>query len=326
MTTLRVGICSTAHVHAEVYRDALADLTGATLVGIADDDVDRGRTFADETGTPFREVDGLLEDSDAVVVCSPNATHGEWVERAAAAGVHVLCEKPLATSTADAVSIRDTCASAGVRLGVAMPLRFSPPLRRARSAIEDMDFQFVTGWNRGKMPGGWFVDPDRSGGGAVQDHTVHLVDLVRWFTGADVREVYAETTTAMHDIPVEDVNVLSMELQDGTPFTLDGSWSYPDSAPIWGDAGVELVGREEVVTVEHTAGTLRVNRDGADPPIQLVTYGADATTALVREFLDAVRADRPPAITGDDGVRVVAVVEAAYASVTRAEPMTVEYP
>lgn len=324
---MRVGVLSAAHLHAHAYADVLADLEGVTLAGVADDDADRGASFAGRHGTEHLSAATLLGRCDAALVCAPNAAHRDWVSRAADAGVDVLCEKPLATTSEDAVAMADRCDEAGVALGVAMPLRFSPPAERARRALADIgDLQFVVGWNRGRLPGDWFVDPERSGGGAVQDHTVHLLDLVRWMTGHEVREVHAETASRLHDVPVEDVNVLSMILEGGTPFTLDGSWSRPDGWHHWGDAGGELVGTDGVVAFEHTAQAFRLTSDDADPPARLVDWGTDANERMLREFVDAVGDGREPETTATDGIREVAVVEAAYESAATGEPATVSSP
>src|SRR5699024_3302326 len=107
---------------------------------------------------------------------------------------------------------------ADIRLGMAMPLRFSDPVRRAKCALEEDDvgtIHAITGTNRGQMPDSWFVEPNQSGGGAVTDHTPHIVDLVHHLTGERVTEVYAESGTRFHDLAVEDVNLLSMELDSG---------------------------------------------------------------------------------------------------------------
>lgn len=324
---MRVGLCSVAHLHAHAYAAVLADLPGATLAGVADADETRGREFARAHGTEFVPAEPLLDRCDAAIVCAPNARHRSWVERAVDAGVGILCEKPLATTTADAVAMAERCDAAGVPLGVAMPLRFSPPAVRARERLSEIgELQFVSGWNRGRMPGDWFVDPDAAGGGAVQDHTVHLVNLVRWLTGREVAEVHAEVASGLHAIDVEDVNVLSMALDDGTPFTLDGSWSRPDSWPNWGDAGAELVGTDGVIAFEHTAQTVRLTSEDGDPPVRAIDWGTDANEGLIRDFLEAVRTGGDPETTAVDGSREVAVVEAAYESARRERPVSVSRP
>jgi predicted dehydrogenase len=324
---LRVCLLSTAHGHAGAYADHLATFEDVAFVGVADEDVDRGRAFVADREVAYRGTDDLLDAADAAVVCSANARHEAWVERAAGAGLDVLCEKPLAPTVAGAERIADAVADAGVRAGVAMPLRFSEPARAARDALaagEVGALRSVAGTNRGQFPGGWFGDPEAAGGGAVQDHTVHVVDLVRWLTGERVAEVYAETASRLHDIEVEDVNVLSMELEDGTQFTLDGSWSRPDGFRTWGDATLELLGEEGRVSVDCFDQTLTRTRDGADPATDLVFWGTDADRGLLLDFLDAARADRPPETTVAEGRDAVAVVEAAYESAERGEPVAVE--
>lgn len=324
---VQVGILSTAHLHAEGYAAQLKALEGAAFAGVADDDAERGREFADAHDTAYRSVDELLETVDGVVVCSTNAAHREWVERAADAGVDVLSEKPLSPGVEDARTAVEACADAGVTLGVAMPLRFSEPARRARERLEAGDvgtLQAVVGTNRGQMPGGWFVDPEASGGGAAMDHTVHIVDLVHWLTGERVAEVYAELGTRFHDIPVEDVNVLSMELEDGTQFSLDGSWSRPEEWDFWGDATVSLVGTEATVDVDCFDQTLKHTSD-SDGGVRSVYWGTDPNAGLIEDFVDAVRSDRTPETTGEAGVAAVAVVEAVYESDERGEPVAVEY-
>lgn len=324
---MNVGLLSVAHLHAHAYGPILAGLDGVDLVGVADTDPERGAAFAATYDIAYRPAEDLLAACDAAIVCAPNTAHRDWIDRAAEAGVAVLSEKPLATTTADAAAIVDRCAAADVPLGVAMPLRFSPPVERARDALAEIgQLQFVVGWNRGRMPGGWFVDPEQAGGGAVQDHTVHILDLVRWMTDREVAEVHAETGTRLHDIPVEDVNVLSMALDDGTPVTLDGSWSRPDAWHNWGDAGAEIIGTEGVVSFEHTAQTIRVTNPAADPPMQLAAWGTDANERMLQAFIDAARTGRDPETTGVDGLREVAVVEAAYASAEAGAPVDVDYP
>lgn len=330
MNAVRIGILSTAHVHTAAYAAIVDEFTDVEFVGVADDDTGRGRSFAEEHGTEFVDADELLDSVDAALVCSENTAHSRWVERAARADVDVLCEKPLATTVDDAVAIRDLCRDSTVDIGVAMPLRFSEPAIRAKRQFEDGrigSLQLLAGTNRGQRPGSWFADPAKSGGGAAMDHTVHIVDLVHWLTGERVDEVYAQHDTRFESLDVEDVNVLSMELADGTAFTLDGSWSRPDEWDFWGDATLELVGTEGSIDVDCFDQTFTLTRDsGERSGISSVYWGSDPNVGLVRNFVDAVRNDRDPKITADEAVAAVAVVEAAYESAQSNEPVCVTYP
>ena len=328
--TVSVGVLSAAHTHVDDYAANLDERGDVEFAGIVDEDPERGRETAERHGAEYvADVDGFLERVDAGIVCSPNADHREWIERAAAADVDVLCEKPLATTVEDARAIVDRWRGSNVLVGVAMPLRFFESARRAKAALRAGrigSVRAVSGTNRGKMPGGWFSDPELSGGGAAMDHTVHIVDLVAYLTGETVTEVYAELETRLHDIPVEDVNVLSMELSDGTPFLLDGSWSKPDSWHTWGDATVELTGTDGTVAVDYTDQSIvHTPASGPDAGVNHVLHGTDTTEALIGDFVDAVRNDREPMTTPDEGLQAVAVVEAAYESAESGEPVTVDY-
>ncbi len=327
--TARIGICSTAHVNAEVYAALLAQHPDVDLVGLSDENPERARYRANAVGTTPLSPQEVVQRADGVFICSPTAAHGGLFDLAIEHGVGVLCEKPLATSAAEARDIRDKCADAGIVAGMAMPLRFSQPITTLKRAYERGDIgtlQAVAGTNRGRMPGGWFTDPDLAGGGAVMDHTDHIVDAVKWVTGVRVAEVYAEIGTRFYDVPVEDVNLLSMELTDGSTFVLDGSWSTPTENVFWGDARVELIGSADVMVADCFSQQYSHVRDtGQARGVKSVYWGADPNNALIRDFVTALAEGRDPRMTLSDSVETVAVMEAAYESVERGEPVEVEY-
>ena len=321
--TIDIGILSTAHLHAGAYAPLLERLAAVRFIGIADEDHERGEEFASEHDTRYRSRDDLLSEADGVIVCSTNTNRRDPIERAIEADVDILSEKPLATTATEATRLVTLCREAGVTLDVAMPLRHSVPAERARTALRDGQIgslTAITGTNRGQLPGDWFLDPDVAGGGAVMDHTVHVVDLVHWLTGERVAEVYAETTTALHDVAVEDVNLLSMTLTDGTQFTLDGSWSKPDEWSFWGDATVELIGVDGVVSVDCFDEVVRETTDG----IESVFWGTDPNERMLRRFSRTAAGDADPAVGVDDAIAAVQVIEAAYESAANGKAVSVQ--
>ncbi|MCU4924463.1 Gfo/Idh/MocA family oxidoreductase [Halobacteria archaeon AArc-dxtr1] len=327
--TVSVGLLSAAHVHTEVYAELLSEHDDATLHGVTDINIEQGRETADQHDTQFvSDADELLDQIDAAVICSPNVDHRDWFERAAAADVDVLCEKPLATTASEAESMVETWRESGINAGVAMPLRFCEPARLAKETIADNGIGSVlslSGTNRGLMPGGWFVDPEAAGGGAVMDHTVHIVDLVAHLLGEWPAEVYAEVGTRMHDIDVEDVNVLSMELADGTPFLLDGSWSKPDTWHTWGDATLEITGAEGALSIDCTGRSIEYTvESGPKAGINRESYGTSANAGLIDDFVAAVRDGRNPQVTPEQGLQAVRVVEAAYESADAQAPVPIQ--
>lgn len=328
--TISLGILSTAHTHAHSYATVTGDVNDAEVVAVADDDEERGRSFADRHDVYYGSPDQVLDRVDTAIVCSENARHVEWGERAADAGVDVLCEKPLATTGERADSVVETCANAGVTLGVAMPVRFTEPVRQAKAVVDAGEIGNVkafVGTNLLKRKtGGWMVDPELSGGGAVMDHSVHIIDLVRWFSDQEVAEVYAEPGPDFSETAVEDVDVLSMALDDGTPATHDGSWRQPEEWDFWGDVTLRVIGTEGVVEVDCFDQTLKHSHDGGeDPGIDSIYWGSNMDEGLIRDFVAAVRDDREPAIPGREGAREVHVVDAAYESIETGMPAPVEY-
>ncbi|HFQ95112.1 MAG TPA: Gfo/Idh/MocA family oxidoreductase, partial [Anaerolineae bacterium] len=154
---LRIGIMSFAHLHAESYAHQLKALPDIDFIGIADDDLERGQRFAQRYDVPFFEsYDALLaQQPDGVIVCSENARHRPLVEQAAAAGVHVMCEKPLATTLEDGRAMLRACEDAGVLLMTAFPMRFSAPLLEIKTLLDQEGLGrvlAVNSVNQGQMP------------------------------------------------------------------------------------------------------------------------------------------------------------------------------
>jgi predicted dehydrogenase len=329
-TPLKLGIMSFAHLHGASYAALLAARPDIE-VRAADDDPDHGKPVADRLGIPFTtSYTELLEwQPDGVIVCSENARHRPLVELAARAGAHVLCEKPLATSLADGRAMIDACASAGVHLMTAFPVRFATPIvaleRLAREGRLGR-IHGIAGTNPGTMPGGWFVDPALAGGGAVMDHTVHVADLMRWILGSEAVEVYAQTNRLLYpDLPVETAGTLAVTFADATVATIDCSWSKPRSYPTWGGVTLELVGDEGVASADAFAQTFAAYVDGpgrtGGQDVSWVPWGANADAAMLAEFIDAIREDRPPRPDGWDGYRATEIAFAAYQSAATGQPV-----
>jgi len=180
----------------------------------------------------------------------------------------------------------------------------------------------ITGTNHGQMPGGWFVDPVLAGGGAVMDHTVHVVDLIRWFLGKEFVSVYAEAGYGMlWDVDIDDCGILSMELEDGTIVTQDPSWSRPRTNPTWGDVTLRIVGTKGILDVDAFAQNFLVYNDARNKVYQR-SFAEDMDFGLIADFIAMIREDREPSITGYDGLKAMEVALAAYESARTGRPVT----
>lgn len=315
---MNIGMISFAHMHANSYAKHLHRHPEAELTAIWDDDPSRGQRASDTFGARYYDdLDQFLHsDVDAVLVCSENAKHRDHVVKASQAGKHVLCEKPIATEIRDAEEMIASCREHGVILQIAYPVRFAPSVERVRDMVQNGelgDILAINGTNHGQMPGGWFVQKEMSGGGAATDHIVHVMDLVRWMLNDEVKSVYAEMDTRFYDIDVEDCGIVSLEMESGTIVTIDPSWSRPKTFPMWGDVKMEMVGTKGTLSVDVFKQSVLYFND-RDGKVQQLPWAEDMDKRLIDDFLDCIKHNRAPSITGEDGLRTLEVVKAAYES------------
>lgn len=326
MKPLKIGMISFAHGHAYSYAACVNRVGGAAVCAVADDDAARGRVAAARFGATYMDSrDALLRsDVDAVIVCSENARHKDDVIAAAQAGKHVLCEKPIATGMEEARAMIEACGRSGVKLQIAFPCRFNQPVRRVKQMVDKGllgRILAMRGTNRGQNPGGWFTDRALSGGGAVLDHTVHVIDLMRWISKSEVREVYAEVDTRFYDgLGIDDSGLLLLEFENGLIASHDPSWSRCQSFPTWGDVTLQIVGEGGITNVDAFAQHLEVYSD-AIGKMRHDPWSDDMDFGLVADFIGCLREDRAPSITGEDGLRAMQVALAAYESARTGQPV-----
>jgi predicted dehydrogenase len=324
---VRVGVLSAAHVHAPAYAHALKTVPNAELVGVWDDNQARGRAAADAWGVPFFETRDALFGAglQAVVITSENVNHKPNTLAAAAAGLHVMCEKPLATSIEDAEAMIAACRDAGVQLMTAFPCRFSPAARRVKETLDSGALGKVLaikGTNRGRNPGGWFNDLSLAGGGAVMDHTVHVADLIHWLTGARAKSVYAEIDNRIAHADFDDCGTLFIRYDTGLFATIDTSWSRPKAYPTWGDVTLEVIAEKGSVFCDLFAQHHMLWSDATGRGDE-IGWGDDIDLLMVQAFVNAVENGAPVPITGEDGLAAARIALAAYRSRDKSEAAVV---
>jgi predicted dehydrogenase len=324
---IRIGMISFAHGHANSYASALSRLSGVELAGIYDDDTTRGQDAAQRFNTTFFDsAEALLDQSlDGVIICSENANHAAHVHLAAGGTRNILCEKPIATTLADARAMIERCRVTGTKLQIAFPVRFSPPIRQLKAILDGNELgqiYSVKCTNHGSMPGGWFQDQSLAGGGAVIDHTVHVIDLLRWFWHSEIVEVYAEVGHGLlhPTVNIDDAGLLSFRLANGIYGTLDTSWSRPPSYPTWGDVKIEVVAQKGTLTVNAFNQFLNVSSDQWGKS-RWINWGSDMDFGLISDFVDMIRIGRAPSIPGEDGLAALEVALAAYRSAANHSPI-----
>jgi len=253
------------------------------------------------------------DDVDAVVIAAPNAQHREIAEAAANAGKHVLVDKPMACSAADADAMIAAADANGVVLVPFQNTRFAPPFVAAHELVREGAIGSVSGIRAAFGHGGpqawapnahWFFERDASGGGCLIDLGVHVIDLVRFVTGDDIVQVSALVHGQSGDVETD--AQLLVRLGNGAIGSVHASWSSRPGP----DHQLTVVGTDGTLHLDTrtplTRFALRGERERVDLP-------ADTGSPL-EEFLAAVRGERQASVTAYDGRAAVAVVEAAYRS------------
>ena len=332
-TTLRYGIIGCGKIQRN-HAQAARAVDGLELVGVSDVDDAKLQAAASEWSVPgysdFREL--LAAGVDAVGICLPHHLHAPVCAEVAAAGVHVLCEKPLATSLEECDEIIATCESAGVQLGVVFQHRFNENSQLLRRLLDSGElgrpilgtalFQYYksptdTAYFQGS---GWRGTWEREGGGVLNTHAVHAVDLVCWLLGTVV-DSRGEIATLTHDTEVEDTGVALLRFESGALATVAASMSvgakFESRISISGTKGVATLTDSRRLDVEYLSGTREthvfdVNLE--DEAFQTnLAYGRGHIGQLT-DFAEAIHDGRPPEGDGRAARELLALIKNIYAT------------
>lgn len=324
---VRWGLIGASTIAGDYIVDAIRADAGSVLAAIAGRDDRRSEALARAHDVPiaYRRIDELLEDGslDAVYVSSTNDRHAAEAIAAAEAGKHVLCEKPLALSVADALAVRSACERAGVVLGVNHHLRCAPAHRTVRQLVADGAIGRILG---ARVAHAMHLDPRRRtwrvadasrGAGVVLDLTVHDADLLRFLLRDEVEDVLACTAQqGMASGAIEDAVMGVMRFAGGALASFHDAFTVPHAETcleIHGATG-SIVVRDAMVSTPTARVCIR-----RGVAVEQVRYDeVDGLHArAVREFASAVRGDGLPAATGEDGQRSVAIALAVLESASR---------
>lgn len=326
MSQVRVGVAGLAHIHVDGYIQMLSENPNVRLVGVWDEARQKAERMAERFH--MKACPSLEELMDAgldlLVVCSENTRHMAPVLAGAEAGVPVLCEKPLGTDLEEMDRMIAACGDGG--LMCAFPNRYVPDIVRARDIVAGGGvgrLRAVKATNKGKMPGGFFIRPEYSGGGSLMDHVVHVADLMNWFMGGVPEWVCAFSGTVLHpELTVDDVSMVHFGYTGGVTVTLDSSWSRSEKFPSDRNLTLELMGTEGTLAVDIVTEHSRILSDRADREVYL-DFGVNKVRRMLDDAVDCVRTGRPFSVTGEDGRRAAAVALAAISSARVGQPVPV---
>jgi 1,5-anhydro-D-fructose reductase (1,5-anhydro-D-mannitol-forming) len=317
------GLIGASTIAAEHMIAAIRAQPGHDVVAVCSTSVERGRQFAEahRIAASFHSVDEMLSDPavQVVYVSTTNEHHRDQVLAAAKAGKHVLCEKPLALTVADAVEMTRACQQAGVVMATNHHLRNAATHRKMRELIRQGAIGrplFARVFHAVFLPPhlqGWRLDKPQSGGGVILDITVHDVDTLRFLLDAEPVQAIGMTQSAsMASEGLEDGAMSVLRFGNGLLAQLHDAFTVKfaeTGLEIHGDAG-SLLGRN-VMTQRAVGEVVLRNAEGE----QVVPVDHESLYARgVAAFCSAVRGDGQPSATAEDGVRslnaALAVVEA----------------
>lgn len=306
--TLRVGVIG-AGVMGTNHGRVLAGLPNVVLVGIVDP-LDEHRKRADDLiGCPvFADLDSLLAAGvDAVTIAAPTHLHHEISLACIARGVHVLVEKPIASTVEEGRAIVAAARRANVTLMVGHVERFNPAVAAVKKAIEGEDILSIAITRVGPFP------PRMSNVGVVIDLAVHDIDLIRWFTESDIVDVQPQLSSAVAER--EDIALLQFRTASGVLAHINTNWLTPFKA-----RNVTVATRHKYVQgdllTRQVTECFGFQPDGSYSMRHLPVGHDEPLRAELISFVDAVRSGKAPAVSGEQGVASLEIATQCLATPT----------
>lgn len=330
MSKVRVAVIGCGSISKHRHIPEYAANSNAELVAFVDPVIERAQQFADTYGgKAYSDYETMLAEvkPDAVSVCTPNALHAPMSIAAAKAGAHVLVEKPMAVTDAEAEAMIQAAKDNGVQLMVGHNQRFMPPHVKAKQILESgvlgKVLTFRTSFGH-PGPDGWSVDGANSWFfrkeealmGAMGDLGVHKSDLIRWMLNDEVAEIGAFVGTLHKEgTQVDDNASCILRMNSGAIGTLVASWTYyrgeDNSTILWCENGVMKIGThpDDQVIVELRNGTVEKHKVGA-----ISTNDKQESSGVVDAFLESIANGTTPAVSGEEGRASLKVILCAFES------------
>ncbi|MBA3361598.1 MAG: Gfo/Idh/MocA family oxidoreductase [Acidimicrobiia bacterium] len=327
MTALRFGLIGAGRI-GSVYAPVLATCEDIKVVGVVDTQIEPAERIARELDSRVYPDHLALAEAgvDAALICTPPNTHATIALDLLTRGIHVMCEKPLAISVAEAHAMLDAARQSGAVLTMASKFRYVGDVVRARSIVASGILGEIillenTFASRVEMSNRWNSDRNVAGGGVLIDNGTHSVDIVRFFLGP-IAQVMAVEGRRVQSLEVEDTAQVFLRSHDAVRATVDLSWTLDKER----DSYLDIYGSEGTVRVGWTDSRFR---QSSSPSWVVFGHGYDKFKAVADQltnFSAAIRGREPLRVTAEDGLASVKVIDAAYASLGAHDWVGVEGP
>ncbi len=348
---LRFGFVGCGEI-AAATADAMQEVDNASITVVMDTNPDLAADLGERVGaTATTNLEEVLNSPlvDAVYIATPHHLHAPMVIQAALAGKHIMVEKPLATSVADGLQMIETCRRAGVKLSVCYVTRYYPACQEAHrlvrsGAIGDIisfSIREVFAKQAGYWEGGytgraktdWRKFWQTSGGGVLNINISHNLDRMRFITGLEAARVYAEYATFATSVEVEDLIAVILRMTNGAIGSIHAASCVPGGSSVVGSAphGDQIYGTQGAIVYSYSDRVWLATSRGAEMAnraewreVEIKDPGVDARTHYIEEFVEAITAGKTAPISGEDGLAIVKIVQAAYESGRTHLPISIE--
>ena len=348
MRKLGVGIVGCGEI-AVAHAKAIENSGNARIVMTMDVVEEVAKDLAERHGAEgwTTNLDELLENPkvEAVYIATPHHLHAPLTVKAAEVGKHVMVEKPIATKVEDAKGMIEACRRNGVKLSVCFILRYHPVVRKAREivrggligkvmgvemvAMGDKPESYWTGGYTGRVKTDWRTSKEKSGGGILIMNASHNIDYMRFITGLEAERVYAESDTFATPVEVEDFIGVVVRYKGGAIGTIrasscarGGPGPVPFVERIFGTEGQVVLDLWKRRVWLWTAGDTPLSKAKEWTEVE-IEPSEDPRALYVREFASSVLEDKEPPVTGEDGLRALEVVSAAYEAAESGRPVAI---
>jgi len=311
--SLRVGVIGVG-VMGSNHARVLAELPGVKLVGVADPDRKRSDQVARALGcASFRDAEDLMgRGVDAVTIAAPTHLHRDIAIGCAARRIHVMVEKPIASTVEESRAIVAAARRAGVTLMIGHVERFNPAVQSIKRAIKDQDILSIAITRVGPFP------PRMSNVGVVIDLAVHDIDLIRWFTDSEIVEIQPQTSSAVAER--EDIALLQFRTASGVLAHINTNWLTPFKARTIHIATRDKYLIGDLLTLQVTE-CFGFQPDGSYSMRHLSVGYAEPLRSELVAFVNAIRSGETPAVTGEEAVASLEIATRCLEA--RAVPATV---
>ncbi|MHA7776567.1 inositol 2-dehydrogenase [Roseibium sp. M-1] len=307
----------------KVHAKAIGSAEGATLVAVADAFAEAAESLARAYGARVSTIDEIAAaaDIDAVIICTPTDTHADLIEKFAKAGKAIFCEKPVDLSLDRVKACLKTVEDLGATLMLGFNRRFDPHFRAVRAAIDegrigDVEMVHITSRDPGAPPPAYI----KVSGGIFRDMTIHDFDMARFLLGEEITTVYA-TASVLVDPEIGklgdyDSATVVLTTASGKQCSISNSrratYGYDQRIEVHGSKGVVSAENQRAVSIE-----LATDAGYTRPPLHdfFMTRYTEAYAAEITAFVKAIEAKQAPSPSGEDGLKALALAEAALKSV-----------